>query len=90
MSAATQIREELAGVELQRAALDRRRWTLIAAREEAEGRPDSQQCRFARAALAGDYAAMESLRIEGLREYRGQFGHFPEDAIYEKAAKGTP
>ena len=80
-----ELKAERERVTEQRAALDRRRYELDLAIEEAEGRPFSHEARFARAVLAGDGAAMTEMCAENEAEYRLKYGAFPQQHIRDRA-----
>ena len=75
---------ELEAVRAEESRLSSARYALILAIEEAEGRPDSSDARFARAVLANDEAGMTAARIAGLSSFRARYGHFPEEPLYRR------
>ncbi len=80
-----ELRRRLAENERQRLALSRERNELVVQLEEAEGRENSHDARFARAALAVDLKAMDTLRAESARQYIADYGAVPDQAHLERA-----
>lgn len=63
-----EMRARIAQIDRVAAALTRESRALVLAIEEAEGRPDSGEARFARALLAGDHVAMQAAIDQCARE----------------------
>jgi len=78
---AAEIREALERNADESARLGLERSALTLALEEMEGRPDSSAAKFARAHLAGDLAAMDVARVEGIAAYVRQYGHAPDEEV---------
>lgn len=82
---ATDLRAQLAAIEEQERALSLEKSRVYLAIEEAEGRPQSIEARFARAALAHDLDAMTAIHVEQLTAYRRDFGALPDEDVRQRA-----
>ena len=80
----TEIRESLAAIDSAMSQLSDSKYALVLALEEAEGRPESREARFARAALSHDVDAMTRLCAEGQVANIRRYGPDPVRAEVER------
>jgi hypothetical protein len=82
-----EMKARLEEIEAEESQLRSERDRLTLAIEEAEGRPDSLEARFARAAMARDHAAMTRLCAEGRTAFRRKHGSWPQQEIEDEAQR---
>lgn len=80
-------RARLALLDQEEQRLRRERYEIVLTIEEAEGRGEGHEARFARALLAGQLDVLDRLCAEGDAEYFRRWGHWPQQHIREQAAQ---